>query len=820
MKTILLLSLFYIFAFANETIYFQKGWSLVGVPSHLESLELFENEKVEIIWSYDTQKQSWQGFSPDVTMQEKISAKNLDTLHSLKPWQGFWILSKENWALDIPTNIPESPSNNMIYLHEGWNLLTLPQNIIINTTLFEDDLVWKYTDSQEWQINDSDLSFPTLHEIEQNEGFWVKSESDRVIDLSDALSKLHTFNTQEDMLSYIRQMLKVNSYNSYDYGILEVPTTADTVNSDDMATESGSSTDASQTNLQESGVDESDILKHDATYIYSIDSQNEQIFISSFENIAAEIYTAINTISTVGKTVHSMYLQNNRLILLSNEYKNYIYTDTDIELTSMPYYPTSSQVAIEIYDVSDINNITSLSTYSLDGNFQESRLLDNKLLLISSFYPEINYEYDKIYPTTPCNNLDTPLFYTGYDIVSSDSSSDSSIKKEYTDWDDNNCYQYNYDDNGAFTYDYGNPTVISEKLTPTLSNDGKNISLVSPSKFYAPLKLNQSAAITTLTQFDINTSTFSDAISFLGNTHTYYASTEALYLGSNEYPLYYDYANYKEQQMIYKFSISDTLAYKGRGIIPGSMLNQFSMSEYNNYLRVATTAGFSWSSEDTNNSVFSMQENNESLDIVGTLSGLGKECETIKAVRFMQERAYVVTFRQTDPLYTLDMSDPTKPTKVGELSIPGFSTYLHVVDDNRILSIGRDADEDGRSLGLQLQLFDISDFSNPLLADKIQIGDVYTYSSAEYNHKAFSYRSSDMMFGLPYTYNPPQNYTNNFAIYQINNMSINSIDTLTNNTNDYNYWNNTRGIIFDINTTSYGAMFEGSNIVSKIIQGE
>ena len=270
--------------------------------------------------------------------------------------------------------------------------------------------------------------------------------------------------------------------------------------------------------------------------------------------------------------------------------------------------------------------------------------------------------------------------------------------------------------------------------------------------------------------------------------------------------------------MIYKFSFDENLSYEAKGSVTGSMLNQFSMSEKDDYLRVATTSGWSWwNGGETINSVYTLKNENDALVVDGELTGLGHEGETIKAVRFMGSRGFVVTFRETDPLYTLDMSDNSQPKMVGELSIPGFSRYLHIVDENRVLSVGRDADESGSTLGLQLQLFDISDFSNPLLADKIKIGDRYTYSEAEYNHKAFSYRGSDLKFGIAYrsySYNDNTN-DEHFGIYQVDDLSIKSVSTLTASNSS---WGNVgRGLIFDFNSTSYGALLKGSNVICEDI---
>ena len=131
-----------------------------------------------------------------------------------------------------------------------------------------------------------------------------------------------------------------------------------------------------------------------------------------------------------------------------------------------------------------------------------------------------------------------------------------------------------------------------------------------------------------------------------------------------------------------------------------------------------------------------LAENDGELEVVGTVGGLGKG-EQIFSVRFMGDVGYVVTFRQTDPLYTIDLSDPANPTVVGELKILGYSAYLHPLGDGLLLGVGQDATEEGRTTGTQVSIFDVSDPANPTRIHQ------YTmeggYSDVEFDHRAFLY---------------------------------------------------------------------------------
>jgi uncharacterized secreted protein with C-terminal beta-propeller domain len=172
--------------------------------------------------------------------------------------------------------------------------------------------------------------------------------------------------------------------------------------------------------------------------------------------------------------------------------------------------------------------------------------------------------------------------------------------------------------------------------------------------------------------------------------------------------------------------------YLASGSISGRLLNQFSMSEHKGDLRVAATKDGSENSSEVN----VLREDGGVLTSVGSVGGLGKG-EQIFAVRFLGDRGYVVTFRQTDPLYVLDLSDAAAPKVTGELKIPGYSAYLHPIGDHRLLGVGQDATDQGRVQGTQLSLFDVSDPANPTrLANATLTG---SSSDAEYDHHAFLY---------------------------------------------------------------------------------
>ncbi|PPK66834.1 beta-propeller domain-containing protein [Actinokineospora auranticolor] len=189
--------------------------------------------------------------------------------------------------------------------------------------------------------------------------------------------------------------------------------------------------------------------------------------------------------------------------------------------------------------------------------------------------------------------------------------------------------------------------------------------------------------------------------------------------------------------------------YTASGAVDGTLINQYALSEYNGNLRVATTTGDvrprGGRKPDSESAVSVLSRQGDTLATVGRVAGLGKG-ERIHSVRYAGTTAYVVTFRQTDPLYTLDLADPANPKVTGALKITGYSAYLHPLAPDRLLGIGQEADERGRVTGLQVSLFDTSG------AEARRIGQVRlpgATSDAEFDPHAFLYWAERELLVIP-----------------------------------------------------------------------
>lgn len=241
-----------------------------------------------------------------------------------------------------------------------------------------------------------------------------------------------------------------------------------------------------------------------------------------------------------------------------------------------------------------------------------------------------------------------------------------------------------------------------------------------------------------------------------------FASGNALYLSvvhqkqNARNHWYSSYSSVDEASEIHKFKIGSNprdTRYIGSGIVPGHVLNQFAMDEWYGYLRVATTKGRV--PDPKVESVLSIlaESKDGNLVRVGAIDKIAPG-EDIRAVRFDDERGYVVTFKKTDPLFVMDLEQPSQPKILGELAIPGFSTYIHRIDPEHLLSIGFDANDHGGFAyfdGVILQLFDVKNPTDPKLIHKEKIGTRGSSSEAATNHLAFNYFADQGLLAVPMT---------------------------------------------------------------------
>ena len=234
------------------------------------------------------------------------------------------------------------------------------------------------------------------------------------------------------------------------------------------------------------------------------------------------------------------------------------------------------------------------------------------------------------------------------------------------------------------------------------------------------------------------------AVAVLGSSGNYYCSEDTFYVVAENYNYKDNSVEVREKTVINSFSLDGTnIAFKATGEVQGRVINQYSLDQYEGNLRIATTCF----NNTKNKNVSSLYVLDEKLDIIGKLEDLANN-EQIKSVRYMGKEAYIVTFRNTDPLFAIDLSDPKNPTVKGELKIPGYSAYLHPIGDNLLLGIGYEGDSQNADFNsVKISLFDISDPTNLKELDKL----VYLKSSTPVvnNPKAFLYKADEGIVGMP-----------------------------------------------------------------------
>jgi hypothetical protein len=276
--------------------------------------------------------------------------------------------------------------------------------------------------------------------------------------------------------------------------------------------------------------------------------------------------------------------------------------------------------------------------------------------------------------------------------------------------------------------------------------------------YYRP-SLAEGRSFTSLVSVDISGGPLTTA-TVVSDPGVVYASETGLYMSvphtQNEGGSWYDgMASEKQASTVHKFRIGaapSLTGYEASGIVKGRVLNQFALDEHEQHLRVATTTGHAPSPE-THSTMNILKRNGSKLELTGKVDKIAPS-EDIRSVRFDGSRGFIVTFKKTDPLYVFDLGNPTAPSITGELKIPGFSTYMHMMDAQHLLTIGYDASDQGSFAwftGVMLQIFDVSDMKNPKLAHKEVIGTRGSSSEALTNHLAFTYFAPKSVLALPMT---------------------------------------------------------------------
>ncbi len=522
-------------------------------------------------------------------------------------------------------------------------------------------------------------------------------------------------NTASDVVQYARTCAELQAYTAqvqvstgpgmYERGVM--------MNEDAMgvpqmamptaAKAEGGSNDYSHTNVQVEGVDESDIVKTDGTFLYAASSREKPIvrIIRATPASAMKVESTID-LGAVNMTVSELYVDDGRLIVIGQE-SSYGWGPTPLrsgmKMMAPSIYPWpgySSRTVVRIYTINSAGQAALIRTVSFDGNSVSTRKIGNKLYLV----------------------LQEPIGRYGDPRIMESGTADGSVGKVVPQFEDSRTGK---------TTDVAPCTRIA--ILPRIpSPEYMTVAMVPTDSANAAVKTT----------------------AVLGSAQTIFASLQNLYVATTRWNYSWNAITSEnhESTHFYRFAFTENGAeLQAQGEVPGHVLNQFSMDEDKGYFRVATTVQeFGVNGEHSSNDVHVLDMN---MGEVGSITNIAPG-ETIYSARFVGDRAYMVTFKTVDPFFVLDLQNPRNPRILGKLKIPGFSNYLHPYDATHVIGFGKDVDEsiDADKVhstdavyytaiqGLKIALFDVKDVENPKQIAVEVIGDRGTDSPLLTDHHA------------------------------------------------------------------------------------
>jgi uncharacterized secreted protein with C-terminal beta-propeller domain len=508
-----------------------------------------------------------------------------------------------------------------------------------------------------------------------------------------------------------------------------------------LQSSSEGSADHSTTNVQVAGVDEPDFIKNDGKYIYVITGQTLAI---------VDAYPAASA-SVVSRTViednpRDIFIDGNRLVLLvtgtadedivsSGDSRSGILVEK-----SMPYYRSYQPVTHAVfYDITDRAHPKVLKDFTIDGDYINARLIGSNMYLVTR---EQVYTYDMDHITVPVVREGTKT------VVAPDVYYFDNPERQY-----------------AFTTVSSFDTQrAKEKEAKTYLVGSGNLLYVSENAMYITYQKyhNVYRTMRSETFIDVDEDVRGSGSSSSGS------SMPILWedfnkMSESEKQAYITKMKNVEQESIQKKEVDQTttvihkiainngaITYVARGDVPGVIESQFSMDEYKNNFRVATTSNVYTSRNSLEyNNVYVLDSG---MKTIGSLTHIAEQ-EKIYSARFIGDRLYLVTFKRIDPFFVIDLSNPAAPKILGKLKIPGYSDYLHPYDATHIIGVGKETGTNSwggvSTKGIKLALFDVSDVGNPKQIDKVEIGDAGSDSAALSDHKAFLFDKEKNLLVIP-----------------------------------------------------------------------
>ncbi len=460
--------------------------------------------------------------------------------------------------------------------------------------------------------------------------------------------------------------------------------------------------DYSSTNVQHEGIDEADVVETDGDFIYTLTSG--RLVIVDVRDLA---HPHLVSITQFERSLDEMYLQGDRLTLISRD--GYL-----------------GKALVAVLDVSDRGEPELLERTEIDGWIVDTRAIGDRVYVVTQQSLRYPAPTTRVIAELPVEDGSGVWQVTAYETL------DEYIER------------------------VGDTLADLLPQFKTYNGAGELVAtgpLSAVNQIHKPISKADSV-LASLVTFDIRDDTAGPITStglFTNSSDSIYVSPSAVYVLRTDSPRI---AGSNGTRILkFEFAEDGTISLEAAGSVTGRILNQFSLDEYDSLLRIVTTET-SYDSirrvTRTQNHLFVLEHVGTALRIVGSLERLAPT-EEVKSVRFVGDRAYVVTFRVVDPLFTIDLNVPTAPRVAGAIKIPGYSSYLQPVGEHYVLGIGRDADEVSGELGAaQISLFDVNDFENPVLVDRMTLSGVDWFSSeALFDHHAIAYFAEHQVLSIP-----------------------------------------------------------------------
>ncbi len=636
-------------------------------------------------------------------------------------------------------------------------------------------------------------------------GVLIVFSNDNIIVSEDV--SLEKFNSYEDLKSFLKDNTQQNSGGFGLFGGAEVARSADaslpsTLQAGASSDSGGSAGTFSQTNIQVAGVDEPDVVKNDGKYIYQIVQGNKVVIVDAFPASEMKIVSELE----FDNYVAGLFVRDNKLVVIEVVYGySYGYGGPELfaadavvaervassSIIANPGSATQPEVRVHVYDLDDITSPDLEDTFVSKGNYNNARMIDGFVYVVSSYYANAENPVLPVFASDAVvREISVSDIY--YPIIGDTSFLFTSVLAVDVD-------ELEFSGDVFLTGNSGVSYVSKNAIYLTSQKyfDYNNFQKEMVQEVFLPMLPSDLRA---------------DAEEIISRDGEYYTKTQDL---EQVYARYFNDMNEDEKQefqeklqesmndfasswskkyqttAVHKIELDGLdISYSGSGEVPGYLLNQFSLDENDGYLRVATTTNNNgWGFGSTmlaSTSVGALESRsalidspsisvvaapvqeqrtrqptgplnhlyilNDDLEIVGSVEDLAPG-ERIYSARFVGDKAYMVTFRQVDPLYVIDVSDPEEPEVLGYLKVTGFSNYLQPYDENHLIGIGHEATLEGRQQGLKISLFDVSDFENPVEVDKYVFEGGWSSSEAEYEHKAVLFDKEKNLLVIPVSVN-------------------------------------------------------------------